>query len=288
MNDTESVQPAGSCGANCYGFNVRVPNVPDIGLKIRVTSPMGEPDAWVVLCSGGTGGGFMGNQPGGAELVEAMAAQNLFVLERAWDGGWLQAGHGVKPQSRRGAAMLSFLINSAARNGKTLMAVGNSGGSSELAYSLTTWERYPANTILASGPPMTRLEHECAEPPSAIWAARCSLLLASSGFTFQCGTPALNNPGGFLCSRLLPPSQLFEDSILHSAAVVNFPQPVSMLIGDNDCTAAVCQGLEFQSATGVPVSLVGGGNHFLPETAEGRAAIVVALVSDRDSADSEG
>lgn len=273
----ESVSFAGPCGSNCYKFNVSVPGLPDIELQLEVTSPAGEEKGWILLCSGGNGTGFMGDQVGGRVLVEALVAQGYMVLDRRWVGGWIRSGFGVLPQSRRGAAMISFLMGLAEQQHKALRTIGNSAGSSELAYSLTTWKRYPVQTILCSGPPMSRLQYECPTIPPQAWVQHCMGMLATSGFVFRCGTPAFSNPNGFLCPLLFMPRFLPEDSILHSHAHLAFPLTVTMLIGDNDCTAAVCQALEFSGSTGVIPLLVGGGEHFLPKTIEGRNAILAEL-----------
>lgn len=274
--DGEAVTYLGPCGVGCYTFNVSVPGVPDKIVRLRVTFPATRATAWTLLCSGGNGGTFMGAQPGGDILVRSLASRGHVVLERAWEQGWIRSGFGVRPQSRRGAALVSFVAANARANGLPFVAIGNSGGASELAYCLTTWGRFPDRTILCSGPPMTRLQHECAQPPAPAWVQRCNVLLAHSG-PFTCGTPVYNNPTGFLCSRLLAPRFLPEDSILHSQARTTFPRPVVLLVGDGDCTAAVCQGLEFGAVTGLPVGLVQGAGHFMPSTAAGRAAILARL-----------
>jgi hypothetical protein len=128
----------------------------------------------VVVGSGGNGAGFYGGQEGGGILVGDIAAMGFRVVDRAWDGGWTTQEGGLVNQSCRYATLLTWIHDHIHTGGK-FVATGNSGGSAEISYGLTTWGRGDILDVAipTSGPPLGRLDYACVRQASPEWASLC-------------------------------------------------------------------------------------------------------------------
>ena len=270
---------------SCQLLRVSSPGNPDINVELRVTEPdpLALPLGTVVLGSGGAGGEFYANLAGGDLLVEALAAAGWRVVDRKWDGGWYTTGTSIRTQSSRYAYLLEW-VDENLHQGGLLAATGNSGGSGEVAYTLTSWDQAQllGAAVLTGGPPMARLDYLCTSQPPPEWPGLCDNLITGGFFT--CGTPNCTGPNATVCANVAPnatPAELKEDSLLHSQARTDFDFPVHVAIGTEDCTAASPQALLFASSLTGSVSLefVPGAPHDLMSTQAGRDAIVNALVS---------
>jgi hypothetical protein len=145
----------------CQTLEVRCPGLKPIHVQVRVTEPAaGVPyRGTVVIGSGGNGAGFYAGQPGGKILAEEVAAMGFRVVDRAWDGGWPTAEGGLVKESSRYATLLTWIHDRIHKGGK-FVATGNSGGSAEISYALTTWGRGDILDVAipTCGPPLGRLD----------------------------------------------------------------------------------------------------------------------------------
>jgi len=289
-----TVQP-GPCAAgpgplptsSCLLLEVDALSNPLASLELRVIDPdVATPVVGtVILAGGGIGADFIGDDPGGDQLTQDLLAAGFRVIDRRWPNGWFVDSTGVREQSARFAVALDWIRTNLHTVGP-LCAVGNSGGSGEIAYSLTSWDGDDLLevAVLGSGPPLTRLDYLCEVPASAAWSNQCAALVPPA--TMTCGQPScepeLTNP---LCPLLPPspaPGELLDQSILFPAAVLAYPTTtVQMLLGTDDCTSAVPLGLLYLAAITTPVSLdfVANAPHDLFTTQAGRDAILLALTS---------
>ena len=143
VSESSSACPAGPIANTvCRRFEVSCPDIKPIQVSVRITEPStGIPfRGTVVMGSGGAGGGFYAGEEGGRILAKDVAAMGFRVVDRAWAGGWPTAEGGLIKESCRYATLLTWVHDHLHKEGK-FVATGNSGGSAEISYALTTWGR---------------------------------------------------------------------------------------------------------------------------------------------------
>lgn len=272
-------------GSTCTVLRVDCAGLSSIECLVRVTAsaPGVSLRGTVVLGTGGGGTGFYGDRPGGPDLVNTLAARGFRVVERSWARGWFSDDVSVRKQSCRYATLLEWIHANLHTTG-VFCATGNSGGSAEICFALTTWN---AGAILdvavpTGGPPMSRLDFLCTNPPSPQWQQLCVQVVPPD--VMECGQPActLNQHQVCVACNPTPTAQdLHADSILHSAAVLAYPNTrVHQVLGARDCTSAVPNGLLFHEAVSSEkvLEFAPGTPHWTADTAAGRDAIVRALL----------
>lgn len=233
----------------------------------------------VLLCSGGRGDGFAGDQVGGPPLISAMQARGWHVLDRRWVGGWFAWPESILNASLRTLLMLDALPSLGVPMAN-LVGVGNSGGAAEIAYQLVSGESdHFARAVLCSGPPMTDLSLVCTSVPTSAWQQKCASLMAPYPFASPPAcTVSQSGVLGPWFARL--PGALSEESILHAT---NPPSaaPFALLVGELDSTGgAVPGGLLFaDEVSGLPVAptFVLDAGHLMQESIAGRQAILDAV-----------
>jgi hypothetical protein len=269
---------------DCRVVVVSCPAIRDLRAQVRVTQPAPDKQlrGTVVLGSGGNGGGFYGGQQGGQILAGELAAMGFRVVDRAWDGGWPTQEGGLKKEACRYATLLTWIRSQLHTEGK-FAATGNSGGSAEIGYALTTYGRGDILDVAipTSGPPVARLDYACVTKASAEWAALCATIVPRG--VIECTPGCILGPNNGVCKQVGPePSaaQLRDDSVVHPAAALAYPKTkVYFLFGALDCGEPVPIGLTY--ATKVTsekvIRFVPRTPHGLFSTAEGRAAIRQAI-----------
>lgn len=286
---TESADPC-SRGAGpipnttCRQLQVACPGVKTITVQVRITEPAaGVPyRGTVVMGSGGSGNVFYAGPEGGRPLVEDIAAMGFRVVDRAWDGGWPTQEGGLIQESGRYATLLTWIHDHIHKGGR-FVATGNSGGSAEISYALTTWGRGDILDVAipTSGPPLGRLDYACVRQISPEWASLCSSIIPKG--VMECESGCMLGPNNAVCKQVVPnptQEQLLEDSVMHSGAVVNYPKTkVYFLYGAHDCGEPVPIGLTYATkvTSWKEIRFVPHTPHALFSTPEGRAAIKTAI-----------
>lgn len=268
-------------GTTCQRLTVSgLGNVP-IDVELRVTDPAGAPIGTVVLGSGNLGTSFYADINGGEMLVADLVALGFRVVDRRWVTGWFTTGEDLIQQAGRHATLLTW-IHDNLHGGGAFCATGNSAGSGELAYALTHWERGSILdvVVLSGGPPFARVDYLCANPVPAEWSGLCASVVPPGVLT--CGTPDCALDAGVVVCPYFPTTaeELEDASLLGASADLDFSDTIVRgLIGSDDCTVAVPQGLLFFDALPIatPVDFVVGAPHTMSATPEGRAAIAAAL-----------
>ena len=245
------------------------PGLPPLEVTVRKTIPQGAPIGKIVLGTGGSGVGFYADQPGGEQLALSLVAMGYTVFQRSWASpGWFSDGLNINQCSTRYGDLVYWL----AGEGK-ITCIGNSGGAAEIAYNYDCSKIHRA--VLCSGPPFTHLEWTCEDPPSPEWVAEFDYLNGNylSQWTSPidlCGAPAL--------CPILPtvpgyPESLYAMSLM-MINILNFP--AHTILGTNDTTVGVSMGILFYDRLTSTKSLtvVPGGNHWMPDTPQGRNAIL--------------
>src|SRR5260370_29555540 len=242
--------------------------------------------------SGGNGAGFYAGSEGGRILVGEIAAMGCRVVDKAWEGGTNTFEGGLKKQSCRYAALLTWIHDRIHKQGK-FVATGNSGGSADIGYALTTWGRGDILdvAILTSGPPLSRLDYACVKQGSSEWASLCASIVPKG--VMECTPACILGPPrspvdsfvykSGVCRQVSPdetPQQLLDDSVVHPGAVLDYPKTkVYFLYGARDCGEPGATGLTY--ATKVTnqksIQFLPRTPHALFSTPEGRQAIRKAI-----------
>lgn len=266
----------------CLVLRVDPPTTTGIDVELRVTEPTpGVPlIGTAVVLSGGSGAEFFADITGGEALLAELADLGLRVVDRRWEGGWLQAGTSITAESSRLPELLDW-IHANQHQGGLFFAIGNSGGAGELGYALTTWGREVLFDAVAflGGPPYSRLDLMCL-PPSGAWNTQCPAIFP----TMECGVPPCSGESTSLCGGVLSQltaAELLAESILHPGADTDFGgTPMHMILGADDCTEWVASALLFESAvtSTKTFQLVPGTPHGVTATPQGRDAVIQALL----------
>lgn len=162
----------------CTTYTVRVPDLPDDeDVTIAVSSAPPTLKGTVVFLSGGGGATWWeeGNAKNDA-FVGDVAEHGQQLVQVRWHHGWLVAPEGepIGPArlAARPAAVLRYIHDTVA-GGNALEVTGDSGGSSQLAYSLTFHgvDDIVSDAVFTSGPPHAALDKGCLRRPDerAYW-----------------------------------------------------------------------------------------------------------------------
>ena len=279
--------PAGPVASTtCHRYEVACPEIKPIQVSVRVTEPAaGVPfRGTVVMGSGGTGASFYSGDAAGQELVTAIAAMGFRVVDRSWAGGWPTAEGGLRKESCRYATLLTWVHDNLHKGGK-FIATGNSGGSAEISYALTTWGRGDILDVAipTSGPPLGRLDYVCVREPSPEWSALCASIIPKG--VMECASGCMLGPQNAVCKQVTATptlQQLRDDSVVHPDAVLNYPHTkVFFLYGAHDCGEPVPNGLTYATkiTSEKSIEFVPKTPHALFSTPEGRAAIRKAIAA---------
>jgi hypothetical protein len=273
---------------------VSCPGLKSLNAQLRITQPAKGTQlrGTVVLGSGGTGNGFYAGTPDVQTLVTSLTGLGFRVVDRAWAGtdGWTTSEGGLKKEACRYATLLTWVHDNIHTGGK-FVASGNSGGSAEIGYALTSWGRAAILDLAVptSGPPTARLDYACVNQATPQWASLCTSIVPAN--TMQCPTEAcILGATNSVCTQITPQAtlaQLLDDSVANPDAVLNYPNTlVHFIYGEQDCGEPVPIGLTYSTkvTSRKAIEFVPNTPHELFSTAEGRAAILNAIDSGTKSA----
>jgi hypothetical protein len=255
-----------------------------IEAQIHITEPArGVPlRGTVVLGSGAAGSGFYAGGPDVQPFIRHLAEMGFRVVDRAWTGGWTTHEGGLRKESCRYATLLTWIHDHIHQGGK-FVATGNSGGSAEIGYALTTWGRGDILdlAIPTSGPPIARLDYACVREASPEWSALCASIVPKG--VMECEVKCTLGPANDVCKQFsAQPTQeeLRADSVVHKDAVLNYPKTlVHFLYGARDCNEPVPIGLTYATkiTSEKVIEFVPKTPHAIFSTPEGRAALLKAI-----------
>jgi hypothetical protein len=159
------------------------------------------------------------------------------------------------------------------------VATGNSGGSGEVAYALSSYGRAAILDLAVptGGPPLARMDYQCGT--DSAWASLCPGIVppdSTDCVPYPACTIPPSNPTCLQCSATPTDQQLFNDSVMGPGAVLNYPLQVSFLYGRQDCSSAVSVGLLYANAitSAKTIEFVPGTPHFVAGTPAGREALL--------------
>lgn len=280
----EACAAGGLAGTACRRLEVGCPDLKPLEVQIRITEPAAgvPPRGTVVMGSGGGGGTFYAVSPDVQGLVKDIAAMGFRVVDRSWKGGWTTHEGGLKKESCRYATLLTWVHDNLHKGGK-FVATGNSGGSAEIGYALTTWHRCDILdlAIPTSGPPVAHLDYACVKQASPEWSALCASIIPKG--VMECASQCILGPANDVCRQVTAeptPEQLFDDSVVHPGAVLNYPRTkLHFFYGAHDCGEPVPVGLTYATkvTSEKQIDFVPHTPHPLFSTPEGREAIRKAI-----------
>ncbi len=263
--------------------------LPAVAVVLQVSAPPPgvRERGTIVFANGAYGASFFSAEANGLPLFQVLQAAGYRLVDQAWAPSWFANAASVRKQSCRFATVLQWVHDHCHATG-TFGAVGSSSGAGAIGYALTTWGSGDILdlAVCCGGPPMSRLDWQCPDPPPAAWLSQCAAIVPPH--VLACGQPACYVVGGVAanaicsaCSANPSPAELWQDSILHPGAAVSWPRTrVHVLLGDQDCSGAAPPGLFFFNAIACRkvIEFVPGTPHSVIATAEGRDAIAGAVV----------
>lgn len=273
-------QSGSIAGTTCHKYRVSITGLPNVDLQLRITSSRGSThEGTVLLGTGGLGSSFYADELGGTELVNILANNGYRVVDRKWIGGWVQGVASIKAQSQRYAVLAQFVRSNIWTSG-SFIATGNSGGSLEIGYGLTTWNLDVVldAVVMTGGPPVSRLDVICTNNPPSWWTSFCATALPYE--VFAC-TPVCATPVSVLCSHLDNSINLAEDSIIHTGATTAFPNTIVMMVlGDMDCTGGPIHAAYFSSQISTPHVTIYAEDtpHLVSASVDGRKSIMRGII----------
>ncbi|MEW6005566.1 MAG: T9SS type A sorting domain-containing protein [Stygiobacter sp.] len=287
VNDLCPNGPGSLPNTTCRLLEVRCPNLNPIQVQIRITEPNAGvvSRGTVVFGSGSSGTAFYGDRTEAQILFSELAAMGFRVVDRAWLGqdGWTTREGGLRSESRRYATLLTWIHDSVHVSG-AFCATGNSGGSAEIGYALTTWKRGDILDLAVptSGPAVSRLDYACQNPAPSEWSAISDTIIPPG--SMSCKPPIILSPNHSVCQQCSDNptlEQLRYDSVVHPDAVLHYPKTkVHFIYGMNDCAGpSVPIGLTWSSqvTSAKVIEFVPNTSHSIVTSTEGREAIRNAI-----------
>ncbi len=280
----------GSCdagpvpGTRCVELMVRCPDVDDLAVHVRTTTPRFAPSARMLIGNGG-GGTTAVDDGGFAEMIARLVDDGFEVVRHAWsEPGWFAGRAGVRAASCRYATLLRAI---AARDALPLCAVGYSGGAIEIGYALSRWDAASRlhGAVLVAGPSMSRLDLLC---PSVggVPSTECEEIATRHGLA--CGGAlacTLQGAAMVVDSSWAPRTpcttddgtSLADDGALSPTTRLSFPTTrVRMVLGAEECSVAPLlywDAIDSEKA----LALVPGAGHVIHDAPGGIDAIERAI-----------
>ena len=256
----------GGVSGTCYSLNVSCPQVADQNVIVKVAPAMGTPKGTVfTIGGGGSNGYFDTGYAYGAYIASSLENAGFTVAMLNFNDpnlGWLTGPGGARHLACRPATTIAWIHDSIHQGGMSapFCGVGESGGSSAIAYSLSHYGLGPILAMVeeAAGPPFARIDHGCicdqapiVDPcaPTPISSCYYSVDNDVTGFidtTYQAPLCSSAAATGDTTNAAL----FLSDSILSGPdAILAFPKTdVHFLMGTKDLTLAAVEQFEYEQA----------------------------------------
>lgn len=274
---------------SCVVVDVSCAGLPDrrVELNIHDPQPGVTPRGTIVMGSGGNGTGFYLNPEYGQETADALTAAGYRLIDRSWDGpeGWYgDTDAGLRASSCRYATLLTW-VKETYLLGPAYCATGNSGGSAEIGYALTNWQRSEILDLAVptGGPAVTRLDLICLGQDDQDWLAACDAFIDDS--QWSCAPTCTVAPDHEVCTIIQDPSaeSLRADSVFFEGAPLDYgAMRLHFLYGTADCGPNVPSSMNWATAvtSDVEIEIVDGMPHPTMTTPIGRDAMVRVLTEE--------
>lgn len=283
----------------CLKVEVACDYLDPINGVVRITEPPAgiQPQGLVVFGRGGDGLEAIEDMRYGDETLQKLVDEGFIVVQRLWDSSWQDSQFGMVAATCRYATLLTWIHDTLHESG-AFCAMGNSGGSDEVAYAIAHWERAALLdfVLITSGPPMARIDMACLDGANQAWRDRCWALVQNhtecrldgavpQSCSFQDRAPlapawvdrafAPNAPCALMNDQRR--AEMLDNSILSPAAQLHYPEtPVHFLYGTQDCTETVAFGLLYARAitSETNINFVPGAPHRILQSPEAAQQVV--------------
>ncbi|MCL4550702.1 MAG: T9SS type A sorting domain-containing protein [Bacteroidetes bacterium] len=287
LNDTCLQASGGLPNTICKLLEVDCPGLTPIQVELHITAPDENvlERGTVVFGSGSSGSSFYGDRSEAQILFQELTKKGFRIVDRAWRGsnGWTTREGGLKRESCRYATLLTWVFNNIHETG-AFCASGNSGGSAEIGYALTSWNRGDILDLAVptSGPAVARLDYACQSPRMQEWITMADTIIPLGAM--NCNPPIALSPQHGVCLQCSDtPSHeaLLFDSVVHPDALLHYPNTrLHFIYGANDCDGpSVPIGLTWSTnvTSEKIIEFVPNTSHVIVLSPEGREAILNAI-----------
>jgi hypothetical protein len=150
----------------CYNLTVECNDLPVREAKIRATH-LDNSNGAAIFAGGGVGKNWYGDNPQGAQIIDAMLENGFETYEIKWLGeqGWATDCYGEGFETTTGAfsEVVRWITISLVTNPEYIAITGHSGGSWIIAYGLAlhNLEEVLDTVVLTSGPVLADLVGAC-------------------------------------------------------------------------------------------------------------------------------
>lgn len=265
-----SVWPIGqpySCGQmSCQQIEVSCADVDTAPAVVRFggTGQSGT----ILFFSGGSGSTFWGDKSYyAAKAIDSLRNRGYRTVEVSWSaGGWLKGEDGPKKLSCRPAAVSQWAKDSLHVADTPFCATGNSGGASQVIYTL---ESVAFDFALPTGGPvMSRIDQGCLSSGPIAYNANAARLIDRS-FGFWWGDGPCSTHDRTAAQAMYAASHTPGDT----------STPVHFMFGEYDTGSAYWQGMAYiDTLTNFKLTIIPDATHNTHESAQGAKAIHKALL----------
>jgi len=286
-----SIDP-GSCAGRpqCQiPFEVSCPNVrtPAQG-KLVVLPAQGQPKGMIMMLLGGTGTGFYGVS---RMFVRTLQADGQDVVILSWVDPWLQSapGEAVGPKTLacRSATAIAWThdhlyapVHGASTANRTcgFCLQGNSGGASQIAYSLSFYgvASIVDAAVLSGGPPHAAIARGCLQEPGFGYSTMETGTIDLS-YGFSANGPCAGGDQSY--------ADKWERDSVESGGVYTFPNTrISFVFVQDDPTVGPAHGMVYLDKldkAGTPFlshTVIPGNRHTIESLPNGRETLEQELV----------
>jgi hypothetical protein len=271
-------------GFACRAFQVSCAMTPNVSgfYSYRVApNPIG-----VVIFFSGLGGTswWSGANQFLPAMVNDLISAGYSVIQVRWKTGWLESASGVdsglSKLACRPATVINYLYKTFQPATNYLVITGNSGGSSQVSYSLAYYSLDGIVDVLipTSGPPHSALQKSCLRNAgeSGYWFDISQRRLTDKAFGF------FNANGPCYLQKSTFFSRWTSESVGYGGDDYTYPfTKVRMILGGDDAlqetiTQDYIQRLN-NAGTPVDLQILPGVGHEITETSSGRTALLDAI-----------
>jgi hypothetical protein len=217
-------------GATCMTLMVRCPSIEDLQATVALSEPAGTATGTLFMHAGGGGTAFY------TGAYSRYLAAGLRTVQVKWASAWEQstnASMGILAAACRPATVMKWAFDTPHGGARTkaFCAVGHSGGSGVISYSLAHYGmgEYLDYASLSAGPPFGRIDYGCAPQTYSGTAKTLCPELADAPTALP---PSVMNPWEHTttCGAVSPPAsdivRWAADSVVSPAASYDYPNTV--------------------------------------------------------------
>lgn len=291
------VDPTCPAGYKCYGYEIEAPGVTNNEHGYLAVAPFQNTAKGLIVFFTGGGGEEWWSKSNNSpqyQLAEELRALGYMIVQVRWKVNWLISSPGndagAAHLASRPATVIKYIydefykpLNIPKQKGKSGFCItGNSGGSSQCAYTLAFYglDNIVDVAVLTGGPPHSALNKSCMNRPleQGYWYTPDHRILTDEGFGFfDRNGPAIRSDSSFVPRWSMASISSGGNDYFHPDTRINF------LIGSNDLAMQTIskdyyQKLQAAGNSLLSYAIIPNTGHPVQGTPEGRAAMKSAIL----------